>query len=158
MPTDFGESAARAIEVAIDMATRYQGEVTLFHAWEVPTYSYAGLEVGNMGLVSAVEEDVRQKLTDLLRSVRSRIPIATATLRSGSAWRAILSMIEEDNPDLVVMGTHGRRGLGRSLLGSVAEMVVRVAPCPVLVIREEQPLPRTVTSPSAGHSATERAP
>jgi nucleotide-binding universal stress UspA family protein len=136
VPTDFGESAAHAIEVAIGMATTYQGDVTLFHAWELPLYSYGGLEVGGMGLVSAVEDDARRSLTDLLKGVRSRIPIVTATLRSGSAWRAILSMIEEDRPDVVVMGTHGRRGVGRALLGSVAEMVVRGAPCPVLVVRE----------------------
>jgi universal stress protein A len=92
--------------------------------------------MGGMGLESSVEEDARESLMELLRHVRSRIPIATATLKSGSAWRAILSMIEEDKPDLVIMGTHGRRGFGRALLGSVAEMVVRVAPCPVLVVRE----------------------
>ena len=57
-------------------------------------------------------------------------------LRTGDARDVIIRACEEINADLIVMGTHGRRGVSRALLGSVAESIVRTAPCPVLTIRK----------------------
>ena len=59
----------------------------------------------------------------------------TALLECGAPWREILRVVEETKPDLVVMGTHGRRGLGHALIGSVAEKLVRMSPAPVLTVR-----------------------
>jgi nucleotide-binding universal stress UspA family protein len=67
------------------------------------------------------------------RAHRPGVEVATA-LRHGTPWSEINALAKEMNADLVVMGTHGRRGVARALLGSVAEKVVRTAPCPVLTV------------------------
>jgi nucleotide-binding universal stress UspA family protein len=69
------------------------------------------------------------------RAQRSGVKVDTV-LRHGPAWSEILAVAAETKADLIVMGTHGRRGLARALLGSVAEKVVRTASCPVMTVRE----------------------
>jgi nucleotide-binding universal stress UspA family protein len=69
-----------------------------------------------------------------LVELKKRFPEATSVLRSGTAWEEILLAASESKTDLIVLGTHGRRGLGRLLLGSVAEKVVRMARLPVLTV------------------------
>jgi nucleotide-binding universal stress UspA family protein len=68
--------------------------------------------------------------------VQQKLPQAKAILRSGVPWREILSAVEDVAADLVVMGTHGRRGVSHALLGSVAEKIVRLSPVPVLTVRD----------------------
>ena len=68
---------------------------------------------------------------------RDKGTIGQAVLRTGDARDSIIQAAEELHADLIVMGTHGRRGVSRALLGSIAETVVRSAPCPVLTVRNE---------------------
>jgi nucleotide-binding universal stress UspA family protein len=78
----------------------------------------------------------RASLVELRERVAKRLPTTKAVLERGVEWDRILAIIKAQSIDLVVMGTHGRRGLPRLLLGSVAEKVVRLAPVPVMTIGE----------------------
>ena len=135
VPVDFAESSEQALDLAIDVARRYEASLTLLHCYEIPSYAYGGMSFVGADLLGPVEEAAREQLERELGKVRQRLPAAKAILRRGVPWTEILSGIEEQKPDLVVMGTHGRRGLSRALLGSVAERIVRMSPVPVLIVR-----------------------
>jgi nucleotide-binding universal stress UspA family protein len=133
-PTDFGESSLRAMRVAVDLANRLGAHLTVVHVYEIPSYSYAGSGFTAVDLLTPIEDAARKELERTLAEVRAKVPTATAVLRRGVAWVEVLNAVEEANADLVVMGTHGRRGLSRALLGSVAEKLVRSSPVPVLTV------------------------
>lgn len=135
VPTDFSECSRRAIAVAIDLAKQYRSSLVLLHTWEVPVYGYGGMELAALDMLTPFERAARQELDVLLAEVKAQVPQTTAILTRGLAWREILDAIETTKPDLVVLGTHGRHGLGRALLGSVAEKVVRSSMSPVLTVR-----------------------
>lgn len=131
---DFGEPSNQALRMAIDLAKRYGASLTLMHTYEIPAYAYPGIEFAPRELFAVVADAAAKQLDEALAEVRKELPAAHAILKRGSPWREILATIEETKADLVVMGTHGRRGLGRAILGSVAEKVVRVSPAPVLTV------------------------
>ena len=133
LPTDGSECASLALTHAIDLATRYDAEL---HALYVVSSAHA--EAGPIhaatmaSLVSYGEET--------LEYVRERLASADVSgvmvLRHGKPHRTIVEYAEETEVDLLVMGTHGRTGLERYLLGSVTEKVVRTSNAPVLTVRQ----------------------
>ncbi len=135
VPTDFSDSSEQALEVAIDLATRYQASLTLFHAVELPLYGYPGMTVGPIDVLTPVQEAAQRQLDATLAALRKRLPSVQAVLRIGVPWSETLDCAREVRADLIVMGTHGRRGFERALLGSVAEKIVRTSPVPVLTVR-----------------------
>lgn len=134
VPIDFEPPSKRALEVAIDLAMTFDAKLTLLHAWDLPMYAYANLYVPD-DLWSLLEEAAKKELDETLAGARKRVPQADSILVRGPAGSEILSAIAREDIDLVIMGTHGRRGLGRVMLGSVAERVVRGSSAPVLTIR-----------------------
>jgi nucleotide-binding universal stress UspA family protein len=132
--TDFSDSAAQALELAAEMAVKFEAALTLLHSWEVPSYSYGGGLYVPVDLATPLEEAAKKCLAEALVELRQRVPRADSSLRSGVAWEEILAAASELHADLIVVGTHGRRGLNRALLGSVAEKVVRMANVPVLTV------------------------
>jgi nucleotide-binding universal stress UspA family protein len=134
VPVDFGDASKHALEVAVDLATQYKGSLTLVHTWEVPLYAYGGLEFSAIDLLTPIRETAQTYLDEMLVDVKKTVPEARAILRRGAPWREILAAIQEGKPDLVVMGTHGRKGVERIVLGSVAEKIVRTSPVPVLTV------------------------
>jgi len=127
-PVDFDEPSVAGIELATSLAVELESELTLVHAHEWPAY------------VSSASDDFRAQaraaaqraLGERLVKVRSRLPRAEATMEEGVPWRVILDTAKERGADLIVLSTHGRRGLQRALMGSVAEKIVRLAPVPVI--------------------------
>ncbi len=150
VPTDFGDSSLQATDMAVELAQRYGAKVTLMHAFEIPGYAYAGLTFSAVDLLTPVEQAAQRQLDVELESVRRRIPAVQAILRHGLPWQEILKVIDECHADLVVMGTHGRRGITHALLGSVAERVVRMSPVPVLTVRGTVAVPTAKAHPAAG--------
>jgi nucleotide-binding universal stress UspA family protein len=138
---DFGEPSKRALEVAIEIVKRFDASLSLVHTWEVPVYAYGhaygGMALSATDLLAPVQEAAQRQLDLALADVQKQIPAARAILKQGAPWREILATIEEIKPDLVVMGTHGRRGLARAVFGSVAEKIVRTSPVPVLTMAGE---------------------
>jgi nucleotide-binding universal stress UspA family protein len=131
VPTDFEGPASRALEVAIELAREHDASLTLVHVWTIPPVYTEGFAWPVEGL----EEAARKALDADLARVRQRLPGARAVLACGAAWEEILAAAKHNDADLIVMGTHGRRGLPRLWLGSVAERVVRTSPIPVLTVR-----------------------
>jgi nucleotide-binding universal stress UspA family protein len=139
VPTDFGEPSQRALDLAVDLAQQYQASLTVIHTYEIPTYVYTDMTYVPSDLLLPMEKIARQELDRLLTALRTRVPEATGLLRMGVPWQQVLSAIEETHADLVVMGTHGRRGVSHLLLGSVVEKVVRMSPVPVLTVQAPKP-------------------
>ena len=134
-PTDFGESSQRALDVAVELAQNFEASLTLLHTVEVPTYAYSGIAFPTIDLLTSVEDAARDQLQSELVILQQRLPRAKALLSVGVPWRDILRTITEIHADLVIMGTHGRHGVARAFLGSVAEKTVRMSPVPVLTVR-----------------------
>ncbi len=136
VPTDFGEVSAHALALGIDLAGKFNAKLTLFHAYEVPLYAYPQVDSIVVDLFTPIEQAAREQLNSALTSVQQKLPQTNGILRSGVPWREILGVVEEVGADLIVMGTHGRRGVSHALLGSVAEKIVRLSPVPVLTVRD----------------------
>ena len=132
--TDFSESASRAVEMAVDVASRYGAKLVVVHAWDVPSLGYGGMMQAPVDFITPIEEAARQQLEELTRELRKTKPDVEALLYRGVAWDRLLAAVDESKADLVVVGTHGRTGIRHALLGSVAERVVRLSPVPVLTV------------------------
>jgi nucleotide-binding universal stress UspA family protein len=128
--TDFGECSERALDLALEIASKFESQLTLVHSWEAPSYA-GGLYVA-VDIVTPIEQAAVAQLDRATEELRLRMPSAKSMIRSGPAWEEVLAAATALHADLIVLGTHGRRGLNRALLGSVAEKVVRMATIPVL--------------------------
>ena len=135
VPTDFSPSSSRALELAIEMAAKLDAELTLLHVWELPVYPYTELMLGSAELANNVEKAAKERLAKRLKEVQARLPRAKSKLVMGIPWQQIIETIKESKADLLIMDTHGRRGLEHALMGSVAEKLVRLSPVPVLTVR-----------------------
>lgn len=134
VPIDFETSSTAALDAAIALAKSFDAKLTLLHVWEIPVYPYMEFML-NSELITSVEDRAMKRLAEALEKVRMVLPTAESKLKTGVPWGGILDAIDEAKPDLVVMGTHGRRGVSHMMLGSVAEKVVRLSPVPVLTVR-----------------------
>ncbi len=136
-PTDFSPVADAGVDHALGLAARERAELVLLHVL-APITAYVLPDVVG-GIAVDLEEQSRQDARRELRQLQDRIRstgVATHTLLvQGYAPLQIARAAERLRCDLIVLGTHGRTGLTRMLLGSLAEAVVRRAPCPVLTIR-----------------------
>jgi len=131
-PIDFSESAHDAVALAADVGGE-KAEIALFHAVELPLFGEDPTIADSVAELDRVTTTVIEQWAEKLRTTyRGTV---TAQTRHGSAGAQILHVLEAGRYDLAVMGTHGRTGLRRALLGSVAEKTVRHANCPVLVAR-----------------------
>jgi nucleotide-binding universal stress UspA family protein len=134
--TDFSESAQQALKLALSMAQKFDSKLTLVHSWEAPGYSYGGGLYLPVDLVAPIEQAAVARLEEAMVDLKERFPTAQSALRNGVAWEQVLAGASDLKADLIVMGTHGRKGIERALLGSVAEKVVRMARVPVLTVHE----------------------
>ncbi|HEX8793608.1 MAG TPA: universal stress protein [Polyangiaceae bacterium] len=133
--TDFTETSNRAIEAALELATRLGASLTLMHAYEIPVLGVPdGALVATPELAVRLSEAARIALDSTLKRVEGRGVRVDGVLREGVAWEEIDRVADEIDADVIVIGTHGRRGLARALLGSVAENVIRTTYRPVLTI------------------------
>jgi nucleotide-binding universal stress UspA family protein len=140
-PTDFSEYANRAVAAAIELAQAFGGKLTILHVVEPPSYlvdSHASSHHGPL-LLKAMEEQAGQELARLLTQLPAAQVEITRRVMVGVPYQQILACASAEPVDLIVIATHGRTGLRHLVLGSVAERVVRLAPCPVLTIRPPAP-------------------
>lgn len=137
-PIDFSPGSQQAMRVAVRLANDAEGDLVILHAWYVPPLAFAGEHTFAPHVLQLMSDDVQRGLDDALReAIALGAKHATTTLVTGLPWSEIVGLVERQAFDLVVMGTQGRTGLARVLLGSVAEKVVRHAPCPVLAVRPD---------------------
>ena len=139
--TDFSESSAKASDVGAELARATQASLTLLHVVDYyPIYAYAFEPPSD--LLSQLEAAAGVSLEKELARVRAQSPAVTAALKTGITSDVILTFVADDATDLLVVGTHGRRGVQRWLLGSVAEKLVRLCQRPVLTVhgaRDREP-------------------
>lgn len=136
--TDFSKGSRAALKYA-DMLRRQTGATLhVLHVVEDPTITGMWPDVYLAELPDLRAELVAHARTTLRAETRTlRVPRVTTEVAVGPTAQVIAAMAEHHRADLIVMGTHGRTGLSHVLLGSVAERVVRLAPCPVLTVREQ---------------------
>jgi nucleotide-binding universal stress UspA family protein len=135
--TDFGEPSKAAADLALELAKQFEAPLVLVHSYLLPASIYAGaLAPPFADYARAFEDAARELLEQEGLRLADRGAVVTTMLRAGVAWEEILAAAKELEVGLIVVGTHGRRGLPRALLGSVTEKVVRLSPVPVLTIHE----------------------
>jgi nucleotide-binding universal stress UspA family protein len=137
-PTDFSTGSQAAVRVAVGMARDSGAELVLLHAWHVPPAAYSLESPFPPNLLQSIVNDSQLALDAAVRAATAAgVTQVSGKLLMGAPWIEIVAELEKQAFDLCVIGTHGRTGLARVLLGSIAEKVVRHAPCPVLVVRPD---------------------
>ena len=130
--TDFSEVSAGAVRLACAIAAESGAELTVLHVCDVPGYAEAGPVPYE--LATEFVGTAQARLDALVAQLRTACPRAREVVRIGVPWQEILALASEERADLVVIGTHGRRGFAHAVLGSVAEHLVRTSPVPVLTV------------------------
>src|ERR1700693_3503841 len=129
--TDFSLAAEAALPYAIGLAKQYGGKVHGLHVRFPATYPIVGPEAMPQ-VIEAAEEQAKfeaQQMHEMLATVPHDV-----TIIEGDLWPILNEMVEQQKVDLIVMGTHGRKGVSRALLGSAAEEIFRKSACPVLTV------------------------
>jgi nucleotide-binding universal stress UspA family protein len=140
VPIDFSPSARAALEYAIFLAGKLGADMEVLHVWEPPGYvgpdTLALLPVGTgQPGWEQTRAEVQREVDAFLAKAKARPRSLAVRVEAGEPSDTILHVAKDGSTDLIVMGTHGRTGLSRLLIGSVAEAVLRRSTCPVLTIR-----------------------
>ncbi len=143
VPLDFSEPSANALQTAAGLAEKFAAKLLLLHV--VPSMHYAEYTASYQGLAFAgvdfaklegeARREAEERLAPLVKDLESRGLKARAVVRSGEAAHEILQFAEAEKADVIVIATHGYSGFKHFLLGSITERVIRLAACPVFVVR-----------------------
>jgi nucleotide-binding universal stress UspA family protein len=135
VPTDFTETSDKALDFAIELAQKFNASITVMHAYEIPIIGFPdGSLVATADIASRIQEAGRTGLDAAVKARNGRGVTLESLLREGNAAEEICTVAAELPADMIVIGTHGRKGIARALLGSVAENVIRTVKTPVLTI------------------------
>lgn len=137
VPTDFSEHSHKAILYGRELASQFGAELHLLHVFEPVPIAYSEGAVFTPDTEAQLLEEGKKALDDLEVAGAEGLTIYR-DIRSGHPIVEIIRYARETDTDLIVVGTHGRGAIAHMLLGSVAEKVVRKAPCPVLAVRDEE--------------------
>lgn len=136
--TDFSESAAKAVASAAELARKFEAELLVLHAYKVDIPLASPMTAGGYALPADFFQQLgaqaRERVEAAAQELQSRGVSATGIAVEESAASAIVELAEARDVDLIVMGTRGLTGLKHVALGSVADRVVRLAPCPVMTV------------------------
>jgi universal stress protein A len=146
VPTDFSDPADRALRYGAQLAKTFSAELHLLHVLQDfamivsdPEFAAAAVTVGDF--LQNMEKEANAHLERIASQdwwqAMDKVQV-TKAVRNGSPAQEICSYARTNNIDLLVCGTHGRTGIKHLLLGSVAERLIRVSPCPVLTVRHPQ--------------------
>jgi nucleotide-binding universal stress UspA family protein len=136
-PTDFSEGSAQALQYAVDMSKRYGSKLYVVHViydiakatgWYVP-------HVSMDEMYKDIQEGAKKELERFGVEELSGVKNVERKVITGVPHEEIINFVRSNKIDLVIMGTHGRKGIDKILFGSTAAQVVRHAPCPVLTVR-----------------------
>ena len=134
VPTDFSYASDAALGYARMLAARFGASLHLLHVVDEPG-SWSEVYAAIPDIRDRLSADAGRRLEALAACIPPPLQVTSAVI-CGAPVPTIVKVAESTGADLIVMGTHGRRGMGHLLLGSVAERVVRLAPCPVLTVRD----------------------
>jgi nucleotide-binding universal stress UspA family protein len=135
--TDFGELSETVCKAGLELAQQFRVPLAIVHTYAPPATMYSGTVVlPSEQYGELVENAARATLEKEAAPLRGKGVEVSTVLQVGTPWEEILETAKALDVGLIVVGTHGRRGLPRAMLGSVAEKVVRHSPVPVLTIHE----------------------
>lgn len=130
---DFYQHTQKLVEFSIDLANRIEGKITFVHVLEkvLPYYDYSpeSYKVFDDKLIAHAEN----KMEVLVGKVKGVLPETEGVVLRGEVVDSIVTYARDKKADLIIMGTHGSKGIEKILLGNVAERVLKRAPCPVLM-------------------------
>jgi nucleotide-binding universal stress UspA family protein len=153
VPTDFSECSKQAIAYAYELAQAFGAKLVLLHVLEdLPSYIGFIPPGGAAMLLEDLERQARLDLAEVLPEAEAAEVEVTRQVVVGSPYHVIIQVAAAEKVDLIVIATHGRTGFSHLVMGSVAERVLRTAPCPVMTIR-----PMAVTA-EHGHAPVLRGP
>jgi nucleotide-binding universal stress UspA family protein len=138
VPTDFTPYGDAAVEYAAELATQLGATLHLLHVVSIPTFGIPELGLAHANTI--IQQSVLEAQTELDQAaarLRDRVEVAPVRIEVGDAREVIDRIAAQIGADMIVLGTHGRRGFSRFFLGSVAESVVRTAPCPVVTVHQQ---------------------
>jgi nucleotide-binding universal stress UspA family protein len=138
VPLDFSAYSDRALDYAMGLAKQLQTRLTLLHVIYMPRLGEAELN----SYIADLEAESRRPMEACLKRVQDAGLEGGMALVHGVPFREIIEVAKAKQADLIIMGTHGRTGLEHLIIGSVAERVIRLAPCPVLVTRGPNGAPK----------------
>jgi len=141
VPIDFHQGSTASLAHAVELASKLGAELTVLHVWQMPVYGFpvVGTSIPVAELGRTVEASAKQALDEMVAAHEGQGVTIRPVLRVGTPWEQILEVAKEIGADLIVMATHGRKGVPRALLGSVAEKVIRMSSVPVLTFRVGEP-------------------
>ena len=135
VPTDFSPGAEEALEHAIEFARTFSAEIHLVHSFATNPGCITPYSPGvPYEMIAAIRKAAASRLTEEVETVKQAGIEVREHLVEEHPSQAIASVAEQIEADLIIMGTRGLTGLKHIMLGSVAERVVRIAPCPVLTV------------------------
>jgi nucleotide-binding universal stress UspA family protein len=137
VPVDFSEHSEEAMRVAADLAQRYGAALTLAYVYEPMQYALPeGYILYTPDQIAQMTSAFKERLGLAEQAVKALgVAQVDSRLLQGIVPFEVGELARNEGMDLIVMGTHGRTGVKRALMGSVAERVLRTAPCPVLVVK-----------------------
>jgi nucleotide-binding universal stress UspA family protein len=138
-PIDFSEFSAAAYCYALSVADHYQAKLICLHIvelWKIPFADYGAYQGDFAKLCQALHEGGEQQLREFVKKDSTPAIHPQLVVQQANSSDSVLSFAEANGVELIVMGTHGRRGLDRLVLGSTTDRIMRRAPCPVLVVSD----------------------
>jgi len=134
VPVDFSDTSQKALEHAKNLSTRLGADLVLLYVFEPPMMLYPDV---SPGLIESIYQESLPASQRALEALGKKVGAARTIFREGNAGTEIVRVAGEISPELVAIGTHGRKGIKRILLGSVAEYVIRHSTIPVLTVRTD---------------------
>lgn len=142
VPVDFSDCSSSALRSGVELAQHFEASVIAVHVWERPNLVAPDVMLYTPGfegvsLVEYARSEAETHMASMIEEINSDAVEVSYRFVTGRPFKKIVEVAEHDRVDLIVMGSHGRTGLAHLFLGSVAEKVLRRAPCPVLVVRAQ---------------------
>jgi len=140
-PVDFSKSSDHALRYALAFGQAHHAELVLVHVMDyaaVDVLDYPSAFEFSTQINEKMREIAGERLQQLAAATQGEYAKVSSRLATGTPFLEIVSLAREERVDLIVMGTHGRSGLAHVFMGSVAEKVVRKAPCPVLTVKHPE--------------------
>lgn len=136
-PVDFSTASDRALSYTIDLAKLLNAKVHIIHVWQPLLYALGdGVIIPAGEFINQLVSELNDKLNSVISQHQGQGIEVTGALVEGVPYDGIIQVAQQHPAELIVMGTHGRKGFTHFMLGSVAERVVRTSPVPVVTVRE----------------------
>jgi nucleotide-binding universal stress UspA family protein len=135
VPTDGSEGTDKAAEHALDIAEKYDATAHVVYVVNTSAYSTLPADSNWESITAALEDEGKEATGEIVERMHDADVDAVPSVEEGIPHKTILEYADNNDIDLIVMGTHGKSGLDRLLLGSVTEKVVRASEVPVLTVR-----------------------